>query len=127
MDGNVNKQYGDNGYVFIFFCATRSIPFTTIARALGKKANDVEKSFERICQDATDYPDKKEYDVYPLADLPYTSVNESAGEYIYFQHIVRKKPLSIVCMRLGIEESVVQKYLDGGKWKKFAYKQIKFH
>lgn len=123
---NHGKMYSIEECNFIAFCLIWGICTPErLATKLGRtSANAIERMFDRVCKDASDYPDMRgEYKLWPIiSSVGLKYINAFAWQFIVEQHIVRKKSLDDVSMRTGMDLGVMveeienrtnRKYKDG--------------
>ena len=111
---NKGRDYTDDGYnlITINLIWGLSTPVRMAQVFKRKNANSIERAFDRVCKNATDYPDKKVYIIKPpIFGVKLDRVNDYAWKFIYEQHIIRKVSLNIISDCTGISIEAMEKEL----------------
>lgn len=93
-----------------------------LATKLGRtSANAIERMFDRICRDASDYPDRRgEYKLWPIiSSVGLKYINAFAWQFIVEQHIVRKKNLENISLKTGMDLGVMVEEIENRTNRKY--------
>lgn len=112
---NTGKEYTMEEYNLIFFLTVRGLPFDQIARIMNRGESAIIRAWGRLCRNATDYEDKKEYQLRPLCSGELGYLNQWAKQYAIIQFVHRKTlPTQIakrIAKKIGCSYDMIHNYL----------------
>lgn len=109
---NSGKKYEDFEYNLIFILSIRGISEFQIARVVGRTPEEVNKIKWRLCNNATDYPDKKQYDLYPPNTNPFPHLNGWSKLFLKSQlfDVKEKRTIKELNEITGIPDFIIENF-----------------
>lgn len=122
VEKNSGKDYTVEEYNLIFWLVGMGVPIHIVARVLKRNVSGIERAWDRLCVNGTDYPNKKLYVLKDLMGRGKTPLTGPFKEYIQRQwtEVEEKTSIKELSERTGIPERKITNFIETNEqfWKK---------